>query len=65
MLKGFRVAKDDIDAMSVEIRPLTTDPEVAAALRQALSPQPNGDAIIYVEADDAFAAIVAKYGTTD
>lgn len=62
MLKGYRISKDKMPQAAAEIKPLTTDAKVAASLRQALSPQPNGDMIVYIEPTDAFAEIVRKYG---
>lgn len=62
MSVGYRIKKENTQAAGAEIRPLTTDKDVAAALRRAMSPQPNGDLIVYIEDNDKFAAIVKKYG---
>ena len=62
MSKAYRISKDNFAGFAGEIKPLTTDTAIAAALRSAISPQPNGDMIVYITNNDVFADIVRKYG---
>jgi hypothetical protein len=58
-MKAYKVVRADFAAMAAETRNYADQP----GLRRAMSPQPDGSLIVYVESDQAeLSAICERHG---